>query len=179
MYGMVQLGLEQMVKDEHGPDTWNDILDRAGQRGVVFVSNQPYPDEVSYGLVGAASEILKEEPAALLEHFGRYWVAHFAPQHYQTLMDAAGGDMGAFIGNLNDLHVRVGLVFPGYQPPRFEVEPVGDRSLLLHYYSHREGLTPFVVGLLRGIGDRFGQQVEVTLLEATAESHPVFEVQWG
>lgn len=176
MYGMVQLGLEQMVRDVHGPDAWNDVLDRAGQRGVVYVSNQAYPDEVSYGLVGAAAEVLKEEPADLLDQFGRYWVAEFAPRHYQTLLDAGGADIASFISNLNDLHVRVGLIFPGYQPPRFEVEDVTDDTLTMHYFSHREGLTPFVIGLLRGIGDRFGVMVEVTQIDG---DHPVFEVRWA
>lgn len=30
-----------------------------------------------------------------------------------------------------------------------------DKSLLLHYYTHREGLAHFVVGLVRGLGKMF------------------------
>ncbi len=177
MYGMVQLGLEQMVRERHGADAWNEILDRAGQRGVVFVSNQPYPDATSYALVGATSEVLKEDAAVLLEDFGRYWVADFAPQHYQTLLDASGDDLATFLGNLNNLHVRVGLIFPGYEPPSFEVSDVTAGSLRLHYRSHREGLVPFVIGLLRGIGDRFGQTVEIDSV-TPGEGHAVFDVSW-
>lgn len=180
MYGMVQLGLEQMVVARYGPAAWHDIRDAAGQRGVEFVSNESYPDEVSYALVGATAEQLDLTGAELLEQFGRYWVADFAVGHYGPLLDACGDDVGTFIASLNNLHVRVGLVFPGYQPPRFEVTDATDHSLRLHYFSHREGLAPFVVGLLSGIGDRFGQVVTTTVVAAKSDGadHDEFEVSW-
>ncbi|MFI0431550.1 MAG: heme NO-binding domain-containing protein [Candidatus Nanopelagicales bacterium] len=184
MYGMVNLGLAMMVKQEHGDDTWTRVTAAAGYPGLTFVSNEPYDDSISYALVGAASRVLGEEPAALLEQFGRYWVVSFADSQYRTLMEAAGSDVRTFLRSLNNLHVRVGLIFPGFRPPQFEVRDetpeAGSDALRIAYYSEREGLAPFVVGLLRGVADRFGVQAEVAQVAAKGEDsdHDEFLLTW-
>lgn len=50
----------------------------------------------------------------------------------------------------------------------------------LHYYSHREGLAPFVVGLMQGLGKMFKTPVTVRLVEAKTQGadHDVFDVTW-
>lgn len=180
MYGMVQLGMESMVTQVHDHDTWVRITERAGYPDLVTVSNQPYPDDLTYALVGAACEVLGADPAALLHDFGRYWVAEFAVDHYRTLLDAAGDDLPSFLRNLNNLHVRVGLLVPGYRPPRFEVTDETANGLHVHYYSDRDGLVPFVSGLLVGVGDRFGVPVSVQHLTGKEQGldHEVFALAW-
>ncbi len=90
MYGMVQLGMEAMVTQQHDHDTWVRITERAGHPDLVTVSNEPYPDELTYALVGAACEALGADPAELLHAFGRYWVAQFAQDHYRTCWTRRG-----------------------------------------------------------------------------------------
>jgi Haem-NO-binding len=180
MYGMVQLGMEAMVTQHHGARTWEAITERAGHPDLVTVSNQPYPDDLTYGLVGAACEVLEVDAPSLLRDFGRYWVAQFADEHYSALLEATGYDVPTFMGNLNNLHVRVGLLVPGYRPPRFEVTDLTDDGLTMHYFSEREGLAPFVEGLLVGIGDRFGRDLAVEHVSGRDPGldHEVFTVRW-
>ena len=179
MYGMVHKGLAAMVVAEHGPAVWAQIQEHAGHTEAI-VSNESYPDEFTYALVGSAAEVLQRDPADLLEEFGRYWVAAFASEHYRTLMDASGGSMPEFLANLNNLHVRVGLLFPGYRPPRFEVVDSSPGSITIDYFSERAGLAPFVTGLLAGVGDRFGNQVQVEHRVARGEGsdHDTFVMTW-
>ena len=59
MYGMVNKALQNMVVEAHGEQIWEQIRTRAGVDIEVFVSNQGYPDEITYQLAGAASEVLK------------------------------------------------------------------------------------------------------------------------
>ena len=72
------------------------------------------------------------------------------------------------------------LMFPKLQPPEFKVFEVQTASLRLLYYSHRAGLEPFVVGLLQGLGKRFGTPATVSHVAGVAGSGgPVeFLVQW-
>ena len=95
-------------------------------------------------------------------------------------MRAAGKSLREFLANLPNFHTRVSMIFPKLQPPRFRVAEVTANSLQLHYLTQRPGLTPFVVGLLRGLGQMFQTPVSVRVLEAKAHGadHDVFLVGW-
>ena len=67
MYGMVNKAVEDMVTTRFGEDTWEKIRTRAGIDVEVFISNEAYPDDVTYRLVGAASEELNLKPEEVLE----------------------------------------------------------------------------------------------------------------
>ena len=87
--------------------------------------------------------------------------------------------MVELLQNMNALHDRITSTFLNYVPPEFFVEENGDNHDI-HYVSQREGLTPFVVGLLKGLGVRF--ETEVTILaresvEADTGEHTVFTVE--
>jgi hypothetical protein len=65
------------------------------------------------------------------------------------------------------------------KPPSFSVSEQATDSLVLHYYSERPGLAPLVVGLLKGLGDRFGLEVEATWERVdSGRPHDRFRVRW-
>lgn len=165
----------------HGEPVWEQIKTMAGVDVDVFMSNESYSDDVTYNLVGAASEVLKVPADQILMGFGEHWVLHTALEGYGGLMSAAGKSLPDFLKNLPDFHSRVKMIFPKLQPPSFECTDITDRSLKLHYKSHRPGLAPFVVGLMRGLGKMFGTPVTVRQLEAKDQGaiHDVFEVTWS
>ena len=76
---------------------------------------------------------------------------------------------------------RVALLFPNLCPPRFACTDVTEHSLALHYHSHREGLAPFVRGLLSGLAQRFGESPDVQHVQKRSEgaSHDIFELRWA
>jgi len=79
---------------------------------------------------------------------------------------------------LNGLHDRITGTFLSYVPPEFYVEPVEERHLI-NYVSQREGLGPFVVGLLHGLANRFECKLTIlsqSALEVDKGTHIVFEV---
>ena len=180
MYGMVHLGMSTMVSDQHGAGTWQEVIAAAGYPDLVSISNESYPDEVTFALVAAACEVLGVEQDDLLRAFGRYWIDEFASQRYETLLDASGDDVPSFLSGLNNLHVRIGLIFPDYEPPRFDVSGQEDRSLMLNYVSRRDGLAPFVMGLLEGIGSRFEVEVDVRQIAKKGEDSDgdLFAISW-
>ena len=59
MYGMVNKAVEDMVCMHYGEAVWEAIKAKAGVEAEVFFGNEAYPDEITYQLVAAASEVLK------------------------------------------------------------------------------------------------------------------------
>jgi hypothetical protein len=177
---MVNKAVEDMVVRHHGEAVWEQIKAKAGVDVDVFMSNESYSDDITYNLVGAASEVLKVPADQILMGFGEHWVLQTAQEGYGGLMSAAGRTLPEFLRNLPDFHSRVQMIFPKLQPPRFECTDVTDRSLKLHYISHRPGLAPFVVGLMHGLGKMFKTPVTVRQTETKAQGaiHDVFEVTW-
>jgi hypothetical protein len=155
MYGMVNKAVEEMVVMHHGETMWEQIKAKAGVDVEVFMSNEGYPDDITYNLVGAASQMLNLPATQILRGFGEHWILHTAQQGYGGLMQANGRTLPEFLRNLPDFHSRVAMIFPKLQPPRFVCTEITESSLNLHYYSDREGLAEFVVGLMIGLWARW------------------------
>ena len=162
MYGLVNQAIEDLIRTTHGDDTWERVKRQAGVDVDVFLAMEAYPDSVSYGLVGAASEVLRTPAADLLEAFGSHWTLYTARKGYGDLIRLGGSSFREFMLNLHALHTRVALIFPRLDPPSFWCTDVGERSLRLHYQSKRPGLGPMVVGLVKGLGALFATEVTVT-----------------
>lgn len=171
MYGLVNKAVQDLVVTQFGADKWREIKQKAGVGVAAFVSMDPYPDQVTYGLVAAASEVLDLPPEKVLEAFGEYWTVYTAREGYGEMLSLAGKSFVEFLQNLDSLHARVGLSFPQLTPPSFRCSDVTDGSLRLHYYSSRRGLAPLVVGLIRGVGRLFDTSVEVALDKAREDGH--------
>jgi hypothetical protein len=180
MYGMVNKAIEEMVCTLHGEEMWERIKEHAGVDVDVFITNEGYPDDITYKLVGAASELTGTPAGQILEAFGEHWVLKTAREGYGELMDAGGKDLREFLMNLPNFHTRVVMIYPKLQPPAFEISNENERSLQLHYRTHRAGLSQFVVGLLRGLGKMFNTPVKVSLLHSREQGadHDVFLVEW-
>lgn len=180
MYGMVNKSIEQMVVSAHGEAAWQEIKRRAGITEEIFISNEGYSDDITYRLVGAASEFAGRPAEEILHAFGEHWVLHTAKQGYGPMMAAGGRTLRDFLVNLPHFHDRVALIYPKLTPPQFEITDCQERSLRLHYFSHRSGLTAFMEGLLSGLGKMFETPVRVRLEagKATGADHDIFLVQW-
>jgi hypothetical protein len=180
MYGLVNKALQDMVQSRFGKSQWDLIRQKAAVDIEVFVSNHSYRDDVTYLLVGAAVEVLGAPADQVLRDFGRHWILTTAHEGYAQLLGAGGHNFPEFLENLPNFHARVSLIFPYLQPPRFKCTEVIGNCLLLHYYSHRAGLAPFVMGLVDGLGTMFRTPVQVSheIARGADSDHDVFRIAW-
>ncbi len=177
MYGLVNSALQSMIKDKFGEDQWQEVLNESGVPDDSFLTMRSYDDSVTYDLAGAASTVLGAPLDACLEMFGEYWVLETAVKAYGPLMDATGTDLVGFLHNLNALHDRITGTFLNYVPPEFRVESLEDGRHRIHYISTREGLTPFVVGLLKGLALHFDTDIDLHSVDpqqVTSGTHTIF-----
>jgi hypothetical protein len=152
MYGLVNKAIEDYVLIHAGEDAWERIKEKAGVDIDVFVCLEAYPDEVTYALVGAASELLGIPAGEILRGFGEHWVQFTRQEGYKELLTATGRTLPEFLGNLDVLHARVGMTYGFADMPSFRVRETGPSELVLDYVSGRPGLGPMVMGLLQGVG---------------------------
>ena len=182
MYGLINNALRSMIRDKFGEDQWQAVLKESGVPEDSFLTMRSYDDSITFDLAVAASAVLGAPVESCLEMFGEYWVLETGAKSYGPVMDATGTDLVGFLKNLNALHDRITSTFLNYVPPEFRVESLEDRRHKIHYVSQREGLTPFVIGLLKGLAKRFDTKIELLSLEPQTVStgaHTVFHVKIG
>ena len=169
MYGLVNKAIQDMVCSRFGEDIWKEIKHKAEVDVDVFLSMEGYPDDMTHKLVKAASLVLSLSPKQIMQAFGEFWVQYTAQEGYGEMMDMSGDTLPEFLENLDNLHARVGVSFPKLQPPSFECTDMEENSLSLHYRSDREGLTPMILGLVKGLGTRFDTEVHITQTQSRDE----------
>ena len=181
MYGIVNQAIQDLVTEKFGQETWEQVKSKSKVDTEVFLSNEPYPDSVTYSLAGSVSEVCGLPIKDVLIAFGQHWVLKTGQQKYGALMKAGGNNFREFLVNLPNFHSRVMLLFPDLTPPEFAVTDLQESSLVMHYYSTRKGLTFFMYGLLQGLAQMYQVEanIELTLSEEDQGHHDVFFVSWN
>ena len=180
MYGIVNKAIKELVS-QFGLDKWEAVKEKSGVDSDIFLSNQPYDDAITYQMAQAASEVLGISLHDVLVAFGEYWILQTGRKEYGSLMEAGGDSLKEFLINLPNFHSRVMLMFPKLIPPEFRVSDISDQGMRIHYYSERDGLQPFMIGLLQGLGKMYETEVEVAHLEelSAQTDHDIFSIQWN
>lgn len=179
MYGLVNKLVVASIERHHGVERWAEVARTLPFDCSRYVAMQPYADAETYAIVGAACERLGLAPDALLRTIGRDWVAHTSQHEYRDLFAFNGPDLFSFISNLNNLHATLGSQMPALRPPSFTARRDDDGTIVVAYYSHRQGLEPLVVGLLEGLCDHFGVPARVVPGPGRAEGadHDEFRIE--
>ncbi len=178
MYGLINDAIRRVVLEEAGEDAWQRIVEDADAGSHTFAAMAYYDDDLTYDLVAAASRELRSPPDVLLRRFGRYWSVVIAPESYGDYLAAAGRDMWEVLAGLDGMHARLQALFPQLRPPSIDVEPRREHLITVNYRSEREGLAPFMVGMLEGLAEHLEVTAAVTHLSARGGDldHDVFEV---
>jgi hypothetical protein len=181
MYGLVNSALQDMIATHFGVAQWEAVRERAGVPDETFLAMERYDDATTFRIAGAASELLGAPLDDCMEMFGRHWIAAVATRNFATLMDATGNDTLNFLHNVNGLHDRITSTFIDYIPPEFHLEEIdaAAKRHRVHYHSERKGLSHFVTGLLHGLAEHFGDEIEIhsiTIDDDGEGTHSVFDL---
>jgi len=181
MYGHKNKALMDLVVTHLGAEKWDAIKKKAGVEVEGFISNKSYPDEMTYSLVGAVSDVLGLTPDEVLVALGKHWVLEIAAESCGAMTRAGGKSLGEFLVNLPNFHTRVEMIYPNLKPPRFACSDITEKGLKLHYSTHRAGLTSFVIGLVQGLGTHYITPSTCTVVETKADNAEceIFQVTWS
>lgn len=180
MYGIVNKAIQDLVTETFGEDKWEAVKEKSTVDVEFFLSNEPYDDDITFKLVGAASEVLNISTEEVLQAFGEWWILKTGKEKYGGLMEAGGNNLKEFLVNLPLFHNRIMLMYPKLTPPEFKVSNIEENSIHVHYHSEREGLQEFVRGLMSGLGKMYEVEVGIELLQSRSDgsSHEIFKVSW-
>lgn len=162
MYGMIHQAARKMVHKVATEEDWATIVLKSGLAEEHFVSGESFDDETTFALIGAIQAHMQIPVDELLQSFGEYWVEFAAETSFGGMLKMAGADLVSLLTNLDRMHVGIAAHMPDAAMPSFKVLASSNERVDIRYQSERTGLECFVVGLLHGLMNRFGESGEIT-----------------
>lgn len=160
MKGVIAECMARLVTDKKGKSVWEAVLREAGlDANDTFLPTDDVPDEQVVRLADATARVLGMTREQTAEAFGEYWINQYAPKIYRIYFSRFESSR-EFLEGMDDLHDKVTRNVPNARPPRFEYEEVDEKTLIMTYKSSRNMLE-FFVGLVRGVGRHFGEDLKI------------------
>jgi hypothetical protein len=173
--GVIFNVVEEVLDEAFGPDMWDQVLDRAEIDGA-YTSLGNYSGAELTRIVSAAAELANMSRDQVLIAAGRLGFKHLAARHGELLAGTSGWrDVLEQLDGI--IHPEVKKIYPGANVPSFAARP-GEESLLLEYRSHRQ-LCRLAEGLVRGLGDWHGIELEVRHLACVHHGDDVCVIEVG
>lgn len=163
MKGAIVQCLGDLVKSRFGNKNWEESLDKAGMsRTTFFTPIQNVDDQKALKLLQSVCSVLRITPVQAADAFGEYWVNVYAPKIYDSYYRGAKSAK-EFLIKMDSVHANVTDSIPFARPPRFGYEWLNDRTLVMTYKSQR-GLTDIFVGLIKGVGKYYNEDLKISKL---------------
>jgi predicted hydrocarbon binding protein len=159
MHGLIHIELERFARDQAGDGPWEQAVIAANLTGRTYVPTDRYDDAEALLLVVALAKITAIGPQALLERFGRALV----PALLSNFSDMVAPEWRTLelIQNTEELiHTALRASDEAARPPMLRVTRRGADEVLLIYASERR-MCGVAKGIARGLGDHFGESIEV------------------
>ncbi len=163
MKGTIVKCLEELVVAQFGRGQWEKSLEDVGlSKLTVFWPMSDIDDSQVLELVEAVCKNLDISLVQAADAFGDYWVNVYSQKMYPLYYEE-NSTARDFLLDMDNVHVEMTRTMENARPPRFDYEWQNDNTLIMHYRSHR-GLIDFVVGLARGVGKHYNENLQVTKL---------------
>lgn len=161
MKGVIVKCLSELVIEKFGEDKWEEALALSGlDKKSIFLATSDVDDAAALQVVGSVCKVLNISLAQAADAFGDYWVNVFALKIYAPYYRKATSAK-EFLLNMDKVHLETTKTIPNACPPRFEYKWKDDKTLIMKYISKR-GLLDFLVGLIKGVGKHFKENLKVT-----------------
>ena len=163
MKGTIVICLEELVCTKFGQEPWQRALKEAGIKPPrMFMPFEDVDDSAVMKVVQAVCHTLNLSLIQAADAFGEYWVSTYSQklygQYYERYTTAR-----EFLLALDSIHVVMTKTMENARPPRFVCEWKDENTLLMRYSSQRD-LIDFAVGLVKGIGKFYHENLNVAKL---------------
>jgi hypothetical protein len=172
---MIHKAARAYAIDLMGEAFWQAFAERNRLSDVDFVLGECYSDELTFSMIGALCDAMETPLTDFLHAFGRYWIQFASKGAYARLMTIGGDSLPSFLHNLNRMHDGLAVAMPGSRMPLFHVLEATADGVRVNYVSQRQGLQPFVVGLLEGLCAMFGLAADVAV---APDDETVFHIRY-
>ena len=161
MYGVIFDFLREYVIDRHGGQkTWESLLKANGYGYKIYFPVTEYPDEEIVNLATTASEALKLPLPTVLEDFGAFAGKRLLSFYHMYIRQAEWRTFDIIEHAGSSIHDAVHRHNNSRKPPLISAERLTNNKLIVHYQSERK-LCPVVKGIIRGLGEHFGEAFNI------------------
>jgi Haem-NO-binding len=161
MKGAIVNCLQDLVVSKFGKDKWEAAMKQAKfEDHSIFLAIQDVDDAKVLNLVGAVCSVLNISLTQAADAFGEHWMCSYAPKNYHPFFNGINTAKD-FLLRMDAVHTITTKNVPNAHPPRFDYTWENSRTLVMKYNSHRD-LIDFMVGLIKGVGKYFKENLDVT-----------------
>jgi hypothetical protein len=163
MKGVIVNCLKEVVTEKFGKDKWEAALEKVGiEKKSSFLATQDIDDVAVLKVVGAVCAVLNISLPQAADAFGEHWSCSYAPNIYKSYYHGVKSAKD-FLLKMDEIHRITTESIPNAKPPRFEYAWENDKTLIMKYKSQR-GLMDFMLGLIKGVGKHFKENLKVSKL---------------
>jgi len=162
MKGVILRCLQEIVENRYGKDVWEEALKKADVEDLKVLPVDNIDDSIALAIFKNLCEITGEGVQGIAEEFGRYWINVYSQRLYKTFYNESDTAMD-FILKIDEIH-QIMTKNIGTNPPRFKYEWKDDRTLLMKYKSRRN-LIDLAVGLLKGVAEYYGEDIQIRKID--------------
>ncbi len=163
MKGSIVKCLEELIITEFGKDKWEKSLEDVGiPKNTNFLPTMDIDDADVMKVVNSVCKTLNISLEQAADAFGDYWVNVYSQKIYGIYYTKHNNAKDLLL-SMDEVHVDMTKMIDNAKPPRFKYEWENDTTLIMHYQSHR-GLIDFLVGLVKGVGKFYKEDLKVTKL---------------
>lgn len=174
MKGVVFVALAEMMQNNYGHRTWNDILEKSQleSQGIYTVA-ETYKDEEAIKLLQVISVKLNKSSDDVLKLFGFFLFFYFS-KHYPHFFHAK--KFSDFLLSVDEIiHTEIKKISPSSNPPQIKATIINDHNINVSYSSNRK-LCSLAIGLIKGAAKMYGHSVVVEHLQCMHDGHQKCEL---
>jgi predicted hydrocarbon binding protein len=154
VYGVIFHFLRNYVIERHGGEpTWQTLLEAQGHKYKMYFPVKDYADEEIVALVQTASNALNIPVPDVLEDFGAYVGPELLSFYHMYIKEKN-------LRTFDVIEVAGSKINPDRKPPKLSSHRESPDVLIVDYQSHRK-LCPVVRGIIRGLGEKFGERFDI------------------
>jgi hypothetical protein len=162
MIGLIFTSLADMVEEQYGLVTWNEIVREAGIPDCgAYTQGQSYPDAQMVKLIEVMHRRLNLPVDVLLRSFGEYVFSYLA----NAFPEVSGyfNNAKEMLMHVDDyIHKEIAFCHPqGVGLPTFECIDKGGNQVTMLYRSPRK-LCFLAEGVIHGVGKHFGCRIDMS-----------------
>ena len=163
MKGIIAMCLKDLVVEKFGANKWAECLKNLGEeQSMSILASSDMHDEVVLNMVKAACKTLGISLEQAADAFGEHWVCKYSQKIYPSYYRKYG-NAKEFLLAMDKVHVDMTESIQNAHPPRFDYEWKDERTLIMKYKSKRN-LMDFAVGLAKGVGKFYKEDIKVSKL---------------
>ena len=163
MKAVIVVCLQKLVIRDFGKENWDLLLQEAGIKpNTMFLPFLDVKDATVMKLIDALCRQQNLTLQQVADAFGRYWVNVYSQTMYATHYEQHKTAKELLL-SMDEIHVKMTKAIKNARPPRFRYEWRNKKTLIMHYKSHR-GLIDLLVGLVKGVGIYYREELRVKKL---------------